>query len=55
MTLYKYEIYYRLDESEYYNTSSTEIEGDSIEEIFDQIKLIEKRSTVIFITNLSLV
>lgn len=52
--MYEYEIYYRLDDSEYMETSSTIVESDSIEGLLSEIKSIEKRHTILYIKNLTL-
>lgn len=52
--MYEYEIYYRLDDGEYMETSSTHVKADNVEELFETIKSIEKRHTIMEIKNLSL-
>ena len=52
--MFKYEIYYRIDTSENLETDSVTIYADSVEELLNEIKSIERRNTVIHIKNLSL-
>jgi len=54
LKMFKYEIYYRIDTSENLETDSVTIYADSVEELLNEIKSIERRNTVIHIKNLSL-
>lgn len=48
-----YEIYYRVDSSECFETDSTTIKAHSVGELFDEIISIERKNTIIEIKNLS--
>ena len=52
--MFEYEVCYRLDDSEYFQTNSVIIKGSSIEDIFQQLLDIERRNTIIYIKNISL-
>lgn len=52
--MFAYEIYYRLDDSEYFETASVTKEADSVEELLEVIQSIEKRHTIISIKNVSM-
>lgn len=51
--MFEYEIYYRLDDHEYFTTEIRKIKADSIEELHNEIKSIERNHTIISITNLN--
>lgn len=48
-----YEIYFRIDSSEYLETDSVTIKAYSVGELFEEIVKIERRNTIIEIKNLS--
>jgi len=52
--MYTYEIYYRIDTSEYLETQSLEVSADSLTDLHEQIKDIERKHTILHIKNLSL-
>jgi hypothetical protein len=52
--MYTYEIYY-FDNNDHSKRVGKEIEGDSFEEIFAEIKDIEKDNTILSITNTTVV
>jgi len=51
--MYTYEIYYRIDTSEYLETQSLEISADSLTDLHEQIRDIERKNTILHIKNFS--
>jgi hypothetical protein len=52
--MFNYKIDIRLDDGEYVETTEVEHQANSVEELFEVIKKIEKRHTIISIKNVSL-
>jgi hypothetical protein len=50
-TMFEYEIYYRLDQSEFLETDIAIVNADSISEIQNKIREIERNNTIINIIN----
>lgn len=52
--MFEYLIQYRVDDEEYYCTECLEVKGNSVNDILDTIRRIEKSYTIIKISNLSI-